>query len=211
MFLTEGLGILQHISDSVRGSHQPTDFLQRFQRAPQNLLLIGWQQIKDEPRREAFVRELTERTLENFFEARGIETPEFSFAIHRRETTDVFEPGRDNPHAHIILPGTYESWADGARLPLYMNCNRRENHIDLLHDIAQFEIDLLLQREVGPDWEQRYDAMMTERETPHPIQHPLAPTTPKLPPQAVSEPEPPKQDREKHERPPRWSGPSLDL
>ncbi len=165
----------------------------------------------EETRREAFVRELTERTLENFFEARGIEIPEFSFAIHRRETTDVFEPGRDNPHAHVILPGTYGSWADGARLPLYMNRNRRENHIDLLHDIAQAEIDLLLQRKVGPDWEQRYDAMMAEREAPRPTKHPLTLTTPKSPLPPVSEPEPPKQDREEHDRPPRRSGPSLDL
>jgi len=158
----------------------------------------------EEDRREVFVRELTERTLEHFFDARDIETPEFSFAIHRRETTDVFEPGRDNPHAHIILPGTYGSWADNARLPLYMNRNRRENHIDLLHDIAQAEMDVLLQREVGPAWEQRYDALMAERNRKPAIP---APSTP--PPQPVITPEPTRPVPEK--RSPKPSGPSLDL
>jgi hypothetical protein len=132
--------------------------------------------------REAVVRDLTERTVRQFFEARGLETPEYSYALHRRETTDAQQPGRENPHIHIILPGTYDSWADGARLPLYMNRNKRENHIELLHSIAQAEMAHTLERLVGPDWEQRYDALCATRQP---------------------DPEPPAL------RP--WSGPTLDL
>ena len=45
-----------------------------------------------------------------------------------------------------------------------MNRNKRENHIELLHQVAQQQIDLLLQREVGWDWEVGYDALLAERE-----------------------------------------------
>ena len=102
-----------------------------------------------EDHREDFVRELTENTIENFFAERTIDTPEWSYALHRRETT---EDGRDNPHTHVILPGTYESWSDGGRLPLYFNNRKNENHIEMLHEAAQRELGLLLDRYVGPDW-----------------------------------------------------------
>jgi len=104
--------------------------------------------------RETFVRELTERTLEGVFEARGMDPPQWAYALHRRETS---EDGRDNPHTHIILPGTYESWADGGRLPLYFNNRKNENHIEMLHKAAQQQMEVLLERYVGPDWEKRYD------------------------------------------------------
>ncbi len=115
-----------------------------------------------EKKREQFVRELTEATLERFFEAREMEVPEYAYAIHRRETGDH----RDNPHAHVILPGTYHSWADGSRLPLYMNRYKKENHIEMLHETAQQQMDVLMQRYVGLDWEQRYDVLMAERQPP---------------------------------------------
>ncbi len=113
-----------------------------------------------EKKREQFVRELTEATLEQFFEAREMDVPEYAYAIHRRQTDDQ----RDNPHAHVILPGTYHSWADGSRLPLYMNRYKKENHIEMLHEAAQQQMDVLMQRYVGLDWEQRYDALMVERQ-----------------------------------------------
>lgn len=121
-------------------------------------------QFVPEERREVFVKHLTEATIETFFEERGIDGIQYSYAYHRRETTDQDKAGRDNPHTHVVLPGTYDSWQDGTRLPLYMNRNKRENHIELLHQVAQQQIDLLLQREVGWDWEVGYDALLAERE-----------------------------------------------
>jgi hypothetical protein len=72
-----------------------------------------------ERRHGAFVRALTEATIDRFFEARGIDDVPYSYVVHHRETTDADRPGRANPHAHIILPGTYYSWADGSYVPLY--------------------------------------------------------------------------------------------
>lgn len=112
-----------------------------------------------EKKREQFVRELTETALEQFFETRELDVPEYAYAIHRRETGDH----RDNPHAHVILPGTYHSWADGSRLPLYMNRYKKENHIEMLHEAAQQQMDVLMQRYVGLDWEHRYDVQMLEK------------------------------------------------
>lgn len=123
-----------------------------------------------EEQQEAFVKELTEATIEHFFEQRGLDTPEYSYAYHVRETRDANQPGRVNPHTHVILPGTYESWADGGRLPLYMNRNQRENHIELLHQVSQEQMGQLLDRYVGVDWEQRYDALMPPPEQPTPDQ-----------------------------------------
>jgi hypothetical protein len=115
-------------------------------------------------RRIAFIQELTEATIDTFLAERGIEGLEYSYATHRRETTDRDLPGRDDPHTHVILPGSYYSWQDGERLPWYINHDADNNHILSLHQIAQQHIARLLDREVGLDWEQHYDLALLERE-----------------------------------------------
>jgi hypothetical protein len=105
---------------------------------------------------ERFVKQLTESSLEAFFAERGLEVPEYSYAYHLRATLDAAR--RDNPHTHVILPGSYASWADGGRLPLYMNRGKGENHIELLHQVVEGQTERLLERYVGLDWEQRFDA-----------------------------------------------------
>ena len=166
-------------------------------------------QFVPEERREVFVKCLTEATIETFFEERGIDGIQYSYAYHRRETTDENNAGRDNPHTHVVLPGTYDSWQDGTRLPLYMNRNKRENHIELLHQVAQQQIDLLLQREIGWDWEVRYDALLAERERLITI----ALTNRVEPVEALPELgfNPDSDVDEIESRRPTWSGPSLDL
>jgi hypothetical protein len=117
-----------------------------------------------EDRRVALVQELTEATIDTFLAERGVEGLEYSYATHRRETTDRDQPGRDDPHTHVILPGSYYSWQDGERLPLYINRDATDNQIASLHQIAQYQIGRLFEREVGLDWEQRYDLALLERE-----------------------------------------------
>jgi hypothetical protein len=132
-------------------------------------------------RQEQVVRELTEQILDDYFDRRGIAPPECAYALHRRDTTDDQQPGRLHLHTHVFLAGTYDSWLDGQRLPLYMN--RGDQHIDLLHQVAEAQLDQILQREVGLDWEQRYDALLAERDRqtalsnqPEPEQAPDLPT-----------------------------------
>ena len=88
--------------------------------------------------REPFVRELTERTVDDFFEARGLDTGcEYSYVIHHRESDDPQAPGMHNPHAHVVLPGTVWSEEHSERIPRYFSQNKKVNYIELLHAVTE--------------------------------------------------------------------------
>jgi hypothetical protein len=115
--------------------------------------------------REVFVRQLTERMVEGFFDARGIDTGvEYSYVTHHRQTDGDESPGQHNPHTHIVLPGTYYDTDEGRRRPLYFSKNREVNHIEMIHEVTQEHMADLMDRYAGPDWEQRYDALAAVRE-----------------------------------------------
>jgi hypothetical protein len=115
--------------------------------------------------RGRFVRELTENTLDQFFEARGLETGlEFSYVTHRRLSEDPQAPGLPDPHTHVILPGTYFDEGEGRRVPLFFSRNKNVDHIELLHQITEKNMVDGMERYVGPDWERRYDALEGVRE-----------------------------------------------
>lgn len=115
--------------------------------------------------REQFVRELTESVVDDFFEARGLDTGcEYSYVLHHRLTDDPQAPGLHDPHTHIVLPGTVYDEEHGQRVPLFFSRNRKMNHIDLLHDVTERTMAEQMERYVGPDWEQRYDELATIRE-----------------------------------------------
>ena len=112
-----------------------------------------------------FVKELTETSLERFFEARGVEGgTEFSYVLHHRESEDKQAPGLHDPHTHVILPGTYFDEDAGEREALYFSRKKQVNHIELLHRSTEQTLRDLMAREVGLDWEQRYDALELVRE-----------------------------------------------
>ena len=124
--------------------------------------LIGMVAPED---REQFVRRLTENVVEDFFDTRGIDTGvEFSYVLHNRFTDDKEAPGRHDPHTHIVLPGTYYHADEGRRKPLYFSRNKSVNHIEMLHTITEDRMDRLMERYVGLDWEQRYDALDQQRQ-----------------------------------------------
>jgi hypothetical protein len=118
-----------------------------------------------EKRRARFVRELTETALDRYFEARGIDGGiEHSYVLHHRESEDPQAPGLDNPHTHVIVPGTYFDEDLGERVPLFFSRNKQVDHIELLHRCTEAQMIDLVDRYVGPDWEQRYDALEAVRE-----------------------------------------------
>ncbi len=118
-----------------------------------------------EKRRARFVRELTETTLDRFFEERGIEGGiEHSYVTHFRESEDSQAPGMPNPHTHVILPGTYFDENAGERVPLFFSRNKKVDHIEMLHRCTEMQMTDLLERYVGPDWEQRSDTLEAVRE-----------------------------------------------
>lgn len=115
--------------------------------------------------REQFVKQLTEHTMNNFFDARGIDTGvEWSAVLHHRKTDGEEAPGQHNPHTHVVLPGTYYDADEGRRKPLYFSRNKNVDHIEMLHEVTQTNMADLMDRYAGHDWEQRYDNLATIRE-----------------------------------------------
>ena len=115
--------------------------------------------------REQFVRQLTERTVEGFFAARGIDNGvEWSAVLHHRQTDDPQSPGQHNPHMHVILPGTYYDEDAGERMPLYFTKNRNADHFVLLHEITEEQTTALMDKYVGREWERRIDKLEAVRE-----------------------------------------------
>jgi hypothetical protein len=115
-------------------------------------------------RRERFVRELTESVVEGFFDERGLDTGiEYSYVLHHRNSSDPQSPGLHDPHTHVVLPGTVFDEEHGQRVPLFFSQNRKVNHIEMLHRVTEHETAVLLERYVGLDWEQRYDALDSAR------------------------------------------------
>jgi hypothetical protein len=115
--------------------------------------------------REQFMRELTERTVDGFFEARGLDTGcEYAYVLHHRDSDDPQAPGMHNPHTHVVLPGTVWSEEDGERINLYFSQSKKVDHIEMLHDVTEQHMGDMLDHYVGLDWEQRYDALENLRE-----------------------------------------------
>jgi len=115
--------------------------------------------------RERFVRQLTERVVDGFFEARGLDTGcEYAYVVHHRQTDDPQSPGQHNPHTHVVLPGTVYDEEHGGRVPLYFSRNQKVNHIEMLHNVTEQTMAQQMERYVGRDWEQRYNALATVRE-----------------------------------------------
>jgi hypothetical protein len=116
-------------------------------------------------RQQTFVHELTDRVLARFFEERGIEGGvEYSWVLHQRASESLQSPGLADPHTHVVLPGTYYDEGKGQRMNLYFSQNRKERHIDLLHRTAEAVMVEQMERYVGRDWEQRFDAIEMERQ-----------------------------------------------
>ncbi len=115
-------------------------------------------------KREQVVKEVTEQVIEQFFEARGIDTGvEYSYVVHHR-STEGEAPGQHNPHTHVVLPGTFFSEADDQRVPLYFSQNQQVNHIEMLHRITEDTMEGAMDRYVGRDWERQIDTLHTARE-----------------------------------------------
>lgn len=115
--------------------------------------------------REQFVGELTENVIEDFFDARGLDTGvEFSYVIHHRLTDDPQAPGLHDPHSHVVLPGTVYDEEYGQRVPLFFSRNSKVNHVEMLHAVTERTMVKQMECYVGPDWEQRYDDLVEVRE-----------------------------------------------
>ena len=98
--------------------------------------------------RRALLAELTERVVEDYYDARGFDVPEYSYVMHRARTKAADgQPAQDHLHTHVVLPGTASSAAE--RLPVYNNATR--GHDRLFREIASRHFAELLDAR-GIDW-----------------------------------------------------------
>jgi hypothetical protein len=102
------------------------------------------------PARErcALVCELTERLVEDYYAARGLETPEYSYVLHDRQGTDADGEPMQHLHTHVVLAGTVPS-VDGERVAVYNNKER--GHDRLFREIGTRHFEQALDAR-GIDW-----------------------------------------------------------
>jgi hypothetical protein len=102
-----------------------------------------------ENQRRRLVCDLTERVVEEYYNERGFDTPEYAYVLHRRMTeAQAGEDSMEQLHTHVILPGTAPSSAD--RLAVYNNS--KKGHDVLFRDIASRHFAEALDEIVGPAW-----------------------------------------------------------
>ncbi len=98
-----------------------------------------------EDQRRDLVMDVTERIVEAYYDARGFQTPPYSYVLHDRLTKE----GEQQLHTHVILPGlapTVAGWE-----PLYNQHSARATS-ELFNDIAREEFEQALDRTIGPEW-----------------------------------------------------------
>lgn len=94
---------------------------------------------------------LTDRIVEDYYTARGMDVPEYAFVMHDRMTNA--ESGYPEPlhqlHTHVVLPGTVPT-LEGDRTPFY--CRASKGHVDLLRDVSTAHFSAELDRLADPEW-----------------------------------------------------------
>ncbi len=105
--------------------------------------------------RAEVVREVTERTIEGWHAARGLNIPDYSYVLHDRDTDDEF--GLQMLHTHVFVAGTIENSLGERESHMTHRgqvCTDRGglNREDNLHRIARQEFELILDRTIGQAW-----------------------------------------------------------
>lgn len=103
--------------------------------------------------RRALLAELTERIVEDYYAARGLDTPEYAYVVHRRLTDPEAEAApQEHLHTHVVLPGTAPGLV--SRIPVYNHT--AQGHDTLFREIAAHHFTDLLEAR-GLDWRVQRD------------------------------------------------------
>jgi hypothetical protein len=129
-----------------------------------------------EPLRHELVREVTERTVEGWFAARGLNIPSYSYVLHDRDTSDDY--GLQNLHTHVFVAGTIENGAaerESHRVDRQQVCTDRGGlkREDNLHRIACQEFEQLLDRSIGREWRRQRELDISEPDVSHDVERDL--------------------------------------
>lgn len=111
-------------------------------------------ELVPEELRHDLMCEVTERTIEAWHEARGLNPPDYSYVLHDRDTDDE---GMQMLHTHVFIARTIEN-SLGEReshrvqrehVVADARALQRENN---LHRIARHEFEQILDRTIGHEW-----------------------------------------------------------
>lgn len=114
-----------------------------------------------EAQRRALLMDVTERVVEAYYEARGYQTPPYSFVVHDRLTKE----GLQQLHTHVILPGlapTVGGWE-----PIYNH--KRQGHDKLFNQVARDEFKAALDRTLGREWRRLREEPQVTQDIPQDI------------------------------------------
>jgi hypothetical protein len=137
-------------------------------------------ELVPEELRHQVVREVTERTIEEWHVQRGLNVPEFSYVLHDRDTED--EDSKQMLHTHVFVAGTIENnlgERHSHRVGRQQVCTDRGGlqREDNLHRIARHEFENLLDRTIGYEWR----VLREVEEAKHNVETPLeAPPMPSM-------------------------------
>jgi hypothetical protein len=127
---------------------------------------LEWMNAIPQSRRVAVLAELTEATVERWFETMNLPTAEHSYVVHRGRTRDTLpdgtdksvEGGREFLHSHVVLAPTIagleqerkQYWVGKKQLPL-------------LHQASREAMEHIWTRELGVEKVQALNLALAER------------------------------------------------
>ncbi len=107
-----------------------------------------------ENQRRALLGRLTECIVEDYYQQRGFDVPEYSYVLHKRLTPATDDKAaQEHLHTHVVLPGTAPSVA--GRLPVYNNASK--GHDRLFRQIATDQFKAALDAYLGLERSRRQD------------------------------------------------------
>lgn len=100
----------------------------------------------DEERRQV-LGELTDQIIENYYIARELPQPDYSWVMHQRKTRD----GDPQWHTHVVLTGMVKDEDSNQTRPVFNN----KPHMAILDRVSENALEQTMTRYIGPEWEQR--------------------------------------------------------
>jgi hypothetical protein len=102
-------------------------------------------------RREAVMEELTETTVDRWFEAMNLPTAEHAFVVHRGEVKhdrpdDIEQEDREFVHSHVVLAATVPGLTEERE-----NYTVYQEQLEQLHRVSAEEMERIWTRELGPE------------------------------------------------------------
>ena len=108
-------------------------------------------------RREAVMNELTEATVERWFDELGRALPEYAYVLHRGEVKSerpdgVEQAPQEFMHTHVVLAATHVGLDGRENYPVY------KEQLETLHEVGNAEMERIWTRELGVERVQELNA-----------------------------------------------------